>query len=98
MTDEPESEDAEYGLVMPFINVISRGGRYDDEAYCAGYEMGSLEARLKHEGCPVVTLTIRSENAEQADLIAMGQGYSAQVKPSEVDSWSYLTLTKVGEP
>lgn len=36
--------DAE--LIMPFLPVKSKGGRFDDDAYTAGYEMGVLDARL----------------------------------------------------
>lgn len=96
-----ESEEPEYGLVMTFVNVTSQGGRYDDDAYCAGWEMGHLDAvlaglaeRYRYDGPPDVEVTIRTDNAEQADLVAMQYGYRAEVTNSGVDGWSHLTVTK----
>ncbi len=80
-----DDEPTEYGLVMPFINVTSKGGQYDDVAFCAGYEMGLLDAKLEHEQPPVLEQTIHDGNTEQADLIAMHRGYRAELTTSEVD-------------
>lgn len=88
-TDEP----AEYGLVMPFVVVASKGVPYDDGAYTAGYEMGLLDAALaakptRHE------VTILSANATQADLVAMHHGFVCRFDPSpEFPDWTHATFT-----
>jgi hypothetical protein len=76
--------DREYGLVMPFLPVASRGGPYDDGAYCAGYEMGRLDEALKGAlGVRRVEATIRMANVQQADLIAMQHGYHCTADASD---------------
>lgn len=92
MTDEGE---VEYGLVMPFVTVHSKGGPHEDAAYTAGWEMGSLDARLTYELPAVLELTIHTVNVPQADLLAMKHGYAGVSGESEVDGWSFLTLTRV---
>lgn len=79
--DEPGFE-----LVMPFVAVSSMGGPFDDAAYAAGWEMGSLDERLKMlvlderlkmlvllgGDCPF--LSILRANLAQLELIAMRHG------------------------
>lgn len=90
---EDSEQPPEYGLVMPFVNVTSQGGRYDDDAYCAGWEMGHLDAQLGYQQPPTLERTIRDGNTEQADLIAMQYGYRADIEPCGVDGWLHLRLT-----
>jgi hypothetical protein len=90
-----EEEEAEYGLLMPFVTVSSKGGPHDDVAYTAGWEMGSLDARLEYEKPAVLELTINAANAPQADLLAMKHGYVGVTTESEVDGWSFLVLTRI---
>lgn len=78
--------DREYGLVVPFLPVTSRGGPYDDSAYCAGYEMGRLDATLSLNPRLYEAL-IRAENIPQADLIAMQHGYRTRVGTLDGDGW-----------
>ncbi len=85
--------EPEYGLVMPFVAVRSKGGPYDDEAYCAGYEMGRLDAILDRDDPHVEPLTILADNREQADLIAMRHGYIAEVTESDVVGWAHLRVS-----
>lgn len=91
MSDDHETE---HGLVMPFVAVQSRGGPYDDEAYCAGYEMGRLDAILdRDDEYPLhEPLAIQAANREQADLIAMRHGYVAEVALSDVEGWAHLRV------
>jgi hypothetical protein len=91
---EPEDQPTEYGLVMPFVNVTSRGGSYDDDAYCAGWEMGRLEADLERTRSHGLHLTIHTGNVAQADLLAMKHGYRAEITETDVVGWSYLRLTR----
>lgn len=93
MSDGPH----DYGLVMPFVPVKSRGGPYDDNSYVAGYEMGLLDARLPLLGDWVVQcrFTIHKENLEQADLIAMRHGFSVTpVAPDDFPDWVWITLPR----
>ncbi len=94
-------ESIERGFVMPFVNVTSRGGRYDDEAFTAGWEMGALDALLSDlaDRCTSgLSLDLRkmihSANAEQADLIAMHHGFQIETEDSEVEGWTHLWLTR----
>lgn len=64
-------------LVMPFVAVSSMGGPFDDAAYAAGWEMGSLDERLRMlvslgGDCPF--LSILRANLAQFELIAMRHG------------------------
>jgi hypothetical protein len=83
-------------LVMPFVTVFSRGGPHDDASYVAGWEMGGLNAELEHARVISLERLIHTENAAQADLIAMRYGYRAEIEPTHVDGWSSLRLTRSG--
>jgi hypothetical protein len=84
-----------YHLVMPFVTVASRGGPWDDGAYCAGWAMGKLDTRLDVEQPVSVNETIRTVDAPQADLVAMKHGYRMKTKPSELDEWTFAEFTRV---
>ena len=98
MTDEPEQQPAEYGLVMPFVAVASKGGPFDDRAYCAGWEMGRLDALLEHAAPPVHEQPVLTDNAQQADLVAMKHGYRAEFRVPEDadpdDTWRWMVATR----
>lgn len=90
-------EPIEIDLVMPFVVVASKGGPYDDDSYCAGYEMARLDAALE-AGPRHHQVTIRTANATQADLIAMHHGYVCQFNPSpEFPDWTHATFTRQHE-
>lgn len=96
--DSGEGEPME--LVMPFVNVRSRGGDFDDPSYAAGWEMGNLEAVLHLDEPTVLEVTIHTANAAQADLIAMRHRYN--VTKSEpvagADEWTQFAVTKIKRP
>lgn len=81
-------DEAEYEPMMPFLAVASRGGPYDDTAYVAGYELGILDGQLsgpyaptpEKPGPPAIDhwRWIKSDNVEQADLIAMRHGWELE--------------------
>ena len=82
--------EIEFNVVMPFVNLKSVGGKFDDESFCAGFEMGILDLRLfqaKAMGCDKLTMNIRADNSPQADLIAMKHGMWIEHKA--VDSSGY---------
>lgn len=65
-------------LTMPFVSVTSNGGPHDDESYACGFEMGSLDARLRVAaflGTKPEREVIHTSNVEQTDLIAMKHGF-----------------------
>lgn len=94
MTDNPG-----YDLVMPFVTVASKGGPHDDDAYTAGWEMGALDAFLSAARPVAHKQMIHAVNAEQADLIAMKNGYKACVRSDDDDpDWSWLELQRSERP
>ncbi len=92
------SEQPQYGLVMPFVTVASKGGPHDDNSYCAGFEMGRLDTVLSLAAgiATSVERVIKVENQPQADLIAMRQGYTATFTESEVDGWIHAMFEPAG--
>lgn len=94
-----EQEEPEMRLIYPFVNVSSNGGRFDDDAYAAGWEMGKIDMRL--EALPVFvhsfTETIREENAKQADLVAMHRGWDVETIESGVDGWVFATFGRLAD-
>lgn len=93
-----EPDEAAYDLVMPFLPVTSNGGPHDDDAYTAGYEMGGLDATLKSGGGVEYQAIIRTENAKQADLIAMQHGYQCETTPTEYPEWTHACFTSALDP
>lgn len=91
---------AGWSLVMPFVVVASAGGPYDDGAYVAGYEVGSLDVRLALEKPESLDLTLRTANLPQVDLVAMRHGYIVErpggpIDPdAEVVGWTRVSLRR----
>jgi hypothetical protein len=95
--DESEATDeANYGLVMPFVTVASRGATHDDESYVAGYAMGILDAQLSSDPAEHME-TVRESSLPQADLLAMRHGYSITSELPE-DGWSTVRFVKIEAP
>lgn len=90
-------EDADYGLVMPFVTVASKGGPHDDQAYVAGYEMGKLDVELL-TGLDAFERTIRTDNVPQADLLAMRHGWKIESEATEYDEWTTILLNPIPAP
>lgn len=88
------SDEKGYEIVFPFVNVASKGGPYEDEAYTAGYQMGMLHMFLQGHTHIVHKTTIRTVDAKQAELVAMHNGYTSVIEVSEFDEWSYATFIK----
>lgn len=91
MADEDETG---YDLVMPFVNVASKGGPYDDSAYCAGWAMGVLDTRLGELKPVSHSETVRTGDRAQADLIAMAHGYAVEFVDSEVAGWTFAEFVR----
>ena len=89
--DEPPAAE----LVMPFVTVTSKGGPHDDAAYCAGYEMGLLDALLGHAYTfGLVNRTLLTDNRAQADLIAMRHGWRSTFTDLP-DGWTGAEFVRV---
>jgi hypothetical protein len=78
--DEPELESS-MNLVIPFIQVQSVGGIYDDTAFTAGFHCGAINQLILtyHETWVDQEVMTYSNLIDQIDLIAMGYGLSTEV-------------------
>lgn len=84
-----QEEEPTYGLVMPFEVCESQGGPWQDEAFVAGYEMGSIDAD------PALVGTrgryVHSGSVPQADLIAMRHGLTCEVGDTDESGvWTFI--------
>lgn len=85
--------EVEHGLLMPFVVCESKGGPYDDGAFCAGFKAGEIW-RLLALGLVVPHRDVRAALVPQ--LIAMHFGYRMEAEPwdEHPDEWSYVTFTR----
>lgn len=77
--------DAEYGMVMPFIVVVSKGGPFDDKAFVAGWRCGEVDRYLhacEHTNAKLA-FSVEPEVIPQLDLIAMHRGYEMNAQEEE---------------
>ena len=74
--------DGEYELVVPFTICKSHGGPHDDDAFVSGYRLGQLDCELsalvRKQRPTRWPFTIRHDEVEQFDLIAMRHGFFVQ--------------------
>lgn len=79
-----DDDNATYELFIKFVVVRSVGGRYDDDAYAAGWEMGAISAALETATLAPwdyqpVSRTMRVANVAQAHAVARAYGLKAEV-------------------
>lgn len=91
-----ENPEPEYQLVVPFVEVQSKGGRYEDNAFVAGFQMGTLWTVLL--GSPpevrvILWKPIYSDLIPQADLIAMKEGWKTEIV-DEDEEWATLQFVR----
>lgn len=89
-----DDDETQFALLLPFVNVTSTGGKFDDDAYVAGYEMGGFGQRCaaaRSLNLLPFSVTIRRDNLRQADLIAMHQ--ELVMREDEMDIEIYATET-----
>lgn len=103
MSDELSYDDGPgdhgYDLLMPFVVTASHDGPYHDESFVAGWELGRLDAALRHAATPVdmtVVITvhgqIRTASVAQLELIAMRHGFAIELERVEgFDEWTRFT-------
>jgi hypothetical protein len=73
-----EVNEEDHNVFIPFVNVQSVGGKFDDASFSAGYEIGLLDFRLFQASVIFsvsLLITIQKDNESQADLMAMKHGY-----------------------
>lgn len=96
MSEDPR--ELNWEVFMPFVNVKSAGGHFDDDAFSAGFEMGTLDHKLfLISSIPGENffMTIRAANASQADLVAMRHGYKIEQKiPDDSGEWLTCLFTR----
>jgi len=95
--DDFVDEDAEYGIVMPFTIVQSKGGPHEDSAFTSGYRMGTADmtlSTLNHLGALAWDYFARVEEHDQLDLIAMRHGYSVTMVEL-TDGWATFDFRRV---
>jgi hypothetical protein len=96
VTDD-STEDANWGLVMPFVIVKSAGGELDDLSFACGWDCGALDAELRtcHElGATPRARYVKVEILPQIDLIAMRNKFTV-VLGDESPDWRHVTFTPV---
>lgn len=87
----PDLDDAHYELVMPFVVVESVGGPFDDAAYCAGWEAGTIDVKLmalSAFGQSATDLVCVEANWPQVSLILMKHGWNVDESSMSIaDGW-----------
>lgn len=93
MSEPLEDDDCEehYELVMPFTCVRSVGGPWDDDAFCAGVQLGEIMTRVA-AGKPVTGVYVKRALVDQLDLVAMRHGYALVSEPWD-EHLAHVTLT-----
>lgn len=96
--DQPEEEG--YGLILPFVVCASVGGPYDDAAFVAGWECGSIDAALKNAEGTVASFQwqVHPLLVPQIDLVAMHRGFRISKKEpwdEHPDEWVLLSITNL---
>lgn len=75
----PGGDEQRFSLVMPFVVVHSTGGPYDDDAFAAGWQCGSIDRALAvaqaANAQTVHVKMVRSAVTRQLELIGMHRGY-----------------------
>lgn len=94
--ERPEWDDRpddHYSFILPFVAVVSVGGRYDDLGFASGYQMGIIYGLLSDRRVVATTQLIYRDLVDQVDLIAMRHGYSSEVLNQD-DEWVQIGFTR----
>ncbi len=93
---DDERADREMSLVMPFLAVISNGGRYEDLSFTAGFQAGLADGRHGSRHILASTCLVYSDLVPQMDLIAMRHGYRCDVLHDD-ETWAQVGFTRIEE-
>lgn len=98
MKEDTPGDEAEYGLLIPFVVVTSKGGPYDDKAFVAGARYGKV-AEILHAKPEEFNTFEYPEMIPQFDLLAMHEGYTMKVTPwvEYPEDWVELEFKKISE-
>lgn len=102
--DQPEP-DSQMSLVYPFTCVTSVGGPYEDQAFCAGVQVGRISDELRHgelTGATVFEYTVPTALVAQLELVGMAYGYPvldrAEVEATDehdaMPEWTFVTFRR----
>lgn len=94
MNEGSDQAGQNFQLVVPFVNVTSKGGRYDDQSYAAGWSMGVVDYRLRTEQPDMLSETLRVEDIKQAHTVADAAGYVLDHEWSGVGEWAYCKFVR----
>lgn len=91
------AEEAEFGLVVPFIACVSKGGPFDDKTFVAGFQAGQVYAKLHAARAADATEVVVCVNhllVDQLELVGMDAGFPVMVAEPwpEAPEWVYLTF------
>lgn len=97
--DRPEEDG--YALAVPFVVCTSNGGPYDDDAFVAGFQAGTVDQSLKSiaaAGGDGAVFTVRTDLVKQLELLAMYRGFP-KIEATEIDEeWSTIEFRTGGTP
>jgi len=99
--DQPEDEG--YDLLYPFVVCRSQGGRYEDDGFTAGVQVGQIDTALKvalAAGADRYRATVRTALVQQLELVGMARGFPVvkvkQVEATEeypaMPEWTFMTF------
>lgn len=88
MTDE----GASYGLVLSFGGLDF--GETTEHAFVHGFELGQIWQRMESGAEAEIEVTIHTINVEALRRAAAADGWSIDVRTTEIDEWSRATMTK----
>lgn len=93
MSDDSE-EESQFEIEMPFTEVISKGGVYDDQSFVAGFQTGQIYYILQQSALVSTTLIVYRNLVKQIDLIAMKNGFRTVVT-AEDEHWAQIEVTRI---
>lgn len=91
-----EGEGEGYEVSMPFVCVESVGGPYEDEAFVAGFQVGSITAALGSGVTQYLDATVRTGVVDQLDLAAMKHGFlmTREAWSEAPEEWTFVKFVK----
>jgi hypothetical protein len=104
--DQPQPDD-EMTLVYPFTCVTSVGGPYDDQAFAAGVQLGSISGALRVgeiAGATRFNFTVPTTLVDQLELVGMAYGYPVMLRSAVVATdeheampeWTFVEFQAAG--
>lgn len=86
MADDQQGQEAEYGLVVSFPDASPN--------FVHGFEAGSIWEKMCAGHDAEIELSAHVENREVIQRMAVAEGWEVESKPSGVDGWDTVKLTK----